>query len=369
MSYSFSNFLAACLFGLIGLSCVANGLAQHEELPQPPALTSRVLSPATVIERVAFASCYVPQFEQPGVWEIIAKRGPDLLILMGDNVYQAEEKAEPELRELREAYMQLSGESEFAELRAMAATFATWDDHDYGRNDAGADLPVRYQSEDLFEHVWPLPQETDDPRLGRDGIYHAAIFGPVGKRVQLLMLDTRFFRGPLGNPSSTMLGEAQWNWLAEELHKPAELRLLVSSIPVLSQREDAENWSRLISEQARLLRLLKGSNDVLILSGDSHYAALYRDSDSPDNGLTEFTSSSLNFPYPHERQAEVLKPDRHRLGGPFFDGNFGWLELDWASRQVAVSIYSTEGKLALQETIKFAGLPSESRAQPGERDN
>ncbi len=362
MEFLTRKSLAICILGLATLPCASQDLVEPDGLPQPPALTSRVLPPDTLIERIAFASCYVPQFEQPGVWKVVSERRPDLLVLMGDNVYQSEEKAQPELRELREAYLQLAQEAEFADLRAQAAVFATWDDHDYGRNDAGADLPVKYQSEELFEHVWPLPQKMTDPRKTRDGIFHAATFGPVGKRVQLLMLDTRFFRGSLDDPSSTMLGEAQWHWLAEQLHNPAELRLVVSSIPVLSIRDDAENWHRLSSERARLLGLLNTSNGVLILSGDSHYAAHYRDDDSLDFSLNEFTASSLNFPYPAERQAEVLKPDLLRQGQPFFGSNFGWLEIDWAERSVAISIYSAAGQLATQETIELVG----QRNEPGE---
>ncbi len=349
MGFIIKNSLAICVLGLATLPCAAQDLFESDELPQPPALTSRDLPPDTIIERIAFASCYVPQFEQPGVWKVISDRRPELLILMGDNVYQSEEKGEPELRELREAYMQLAQESEFADLRAQAAMFATWDDHDYGRNDAGADFPVRYQSEELFEHVWPLPQKTSDPRKARDGIFYAVIFGPVGKRVQILMLDTRFFRGALDDPLSTMLGEEQWHWLAEKLRDPAELRLVVSSIPVLSNRDDAENWHRLSSERARLLELLNASNGVVILSGDSHYAAHYRDDDSLGFSLNEFTSSSLNFPYPAERYAEVLKPDLLRQGQPYFDSNFGWLEIDWEKQNVAISIYSAEGQLGMQE--------------------
>ena len=356
MSYFSKKLVFAGLLLGVWFCSYAQDPAQHTALPQPPALTSRTISPDTLVQRIAFASCYVPQFEQPGVWEVIGERRPDILILMGDNVYQSEEKAEPELRELREAYMQLAQETEFSELRAKAATFATWDDHDYGRNDAGADLPVRYQSERLFEHIWPLPQKTVDPRIGRDGVFHAATFGPENRRVQVLILDTRFFRGSLEDPYSTMLGEAQWSWLAEELRRPADLRLVVSSIPVLSERDNAENWHRLVDEQARLLRLLKGSDGVVILSGDSHYAARYQDDESLDHRLTEFTSSSLNYPYPAEHQAEVLKPDRLRQGRPFFDANFGWLEIDWETRKVVITVFGVDGQLAIREAIDLTDL-------------
>ena len=177
---------------------------------QPDPLSSRPVDPDQRVERIAFASCYVPQFEMPEVWTTVAAHQPDVLVMMGDNVYQSEEKTEPELLELREAYTMLAAEKEFAGLREQAAVYAVWDDHDYGLNNAGAEMPVRFESEQLFEAVWPLPEDSD-PRTARDGIQHAVVLGPPGQRVQLLLLDTRFFRGPLETPqSSTMLGEDQW---------------------------------------------------------------------------------------------------------------------------------------------------------------
>jgi alkaline phosphatase D len=67
----------------------------------------------------------------------------------------------------------------------------------------------------------------------------------------VIVLDTRYFRGPLqkrakkiagegpyevsSNLSATMLGDAQWKWLEEQLKVPAKVRILVSSIQVVAQ--------------------------------------------------------------------------------------------------------------------------------------
>ncbi len=72
----------------------------------------------------------------------------------------------------------------------------------------------------------------------REGIYTSYMFGPTGKRVQLILPDHRWFRsGLIGNtevvpergpylpnpdPNATMLGAAQWEWLEAELKKPAD---------------------------------------------------------------------------------------------------------------------------------------------------
>ena len=134
------------------------------------------------------------------------------------------------------------------------------------------------------------------PRRSYPGVYGAwMIGGEDGKRVQIIMLDTRFFRSELKksdepgahgkeryipdpDPSKTMLGTDQWNWLEGELEKPADLRLLVSSIQVIADGHGWEGWKTLPAERDRLYALIEETNadNLIVLSGDRHSAALYR---------------------------------------------------------------------------------------------
>ena len=119
-------------------------------------------------------------------------------------------------------------------------------------------------------------------RRRREGVYHAEVFGPPGRRVQIILMDTRYFRGPLlRNPvkgpdagkyipntdrSVTMLGPAQWAWLSDQLSRPAELRLLISSIQVLAQDHGWERWMTLPHERTKLFNLIRstGAEGVLM---------------------------------------------------------------------------------------------------------
>lgn len=75
-----------------------------------------------------------------------------------------------------------------------------------------------------------LDEPADSPRRQQEGVYHSQTFGPDGKRAQIILLDTRYFRSPLkkvakekamiggtsvptDDESTTILGEAQWRWL------------------------------------------------------------------------------------------------------------------------------------------------------------
>ena len=90
---------------------------------------------------------------------------------------------DPALPELRAAYYRLARSEPFSAFRDDIPVLPVWDDHDYGRNDAGADFALREESEALFEDVWAL--DADDPRRGRPGVYEAVTVGGTGA-VELL---------------------------------------------------------------------------------------------------------------------------------------------------------------------------------------
>lgn len=178
---------------------------------------------------------------------------------MGDNVYGDQDwDGDADLGSLRQSYRKLSDRPEFRKLRSTVPMLTTWDDHDFGLNDAGGAFAFGHLSETIYERYWQVPPDV----TARPGVYDSRIVGPSGRRVQVILLDTRFFRSPwkrapyadLPSPlgkylpddrlDATMLGAEQWRWLEGELARPAELRLIVSSIQVLSEAHRFESWSR-----------------------------------------------------------------------------------------------------------------------------
>src|SRR5690606_21285898 len=139
-------------------------------------------------------------------------------------------------------------------LVATCPILATWDDHDYGVNDGDASYPRKAEAAKLMLDFFKVP--ADSPRRQHEGVYGAYRFGPEGKRVQVILLDARYFKSRpkpdlrseeekkrlniIGryvgdeDPKATVLGEEQWQWLEEQLRQPADVRLLVSSIQVVA---------------------------------------------------------------------------------------------------------------------------------------
>ena len=133
-----------------------------------------------------------------------------------------------------------------------------------------------------------------------------------------------------------MLGEAQWRWLEEQLHVPAEIRLIASSIQFISEFSGGEAWANLPLEKQRMLRLLEKTkaNGVIFLSGDRHWAELSRLDRPGTYPLFDLTSSALT--QTHKRGTPT--PNRHREGPTYHDANMGLIHIDWQKRGSAVTL-------------------------------
>jgi alkaline phosphatase D len=328
-----------------------------------PTLPWRTLAETTTLERIAFGSCLDQRWPQP-IWQGVLGARPQLFLMIGDNVYGYVRSAE--LRELKEAYAEQADQAELAEARRAIPFLAIWDDHDYGLNDAGAAFTPKAESARLFHEFWQMRPE---PRDG-GGIYYSRIYGPAGKRVQIIMLDTRTFRSDLkprgadfpypgkyspdDDPAKTMLGAAQWAWLEADLRQPAEIRLLVSSIQVLAEGHGQERWGNLPHERGRLLRLIAETQakGVILLSGDRHFGAFYKSTTAHSYPLVELTSSSLNRPRgpsKDSRTPELISEIYHRE-------NFGLITIDWTSAKVRLSLHSVAGEEVAAVPLSFDDL-------------
>ena len=143
-----------------------------------------------LLTRIAFGSCAKQDKPQP-IWDAVVEMQPQLFVLLGDNIYG--DTADMDV--LRAKYSLLGNQSGYRKLKQTCPVVATWDDHDYGADDSGANYPKKRESQQIFLDFFEAP--PDDPRRSHEGVYSASVFGPVGKQVQLILLDTRYFRSPL----------------------------------------------------------------------------------------------------------------------------------------------------------------------------
>jgi alkaline phosphatase D len=355
------------LVGLVTLVAVSLcGLPARAE--EPPLTT------------IAFGSCAKQDQPQP-IWQAVAATGPQLFVFLGDNIYGDTQ----DMDLLRRKWNQLAEQPGLQTLRKTCRVIGTWDDHDYGADDAGAEYPRKRESQQLFLDFLQVP--PNDPRRTREGVYSSQVFGPVGQRVQVILLDARYhrspqkkgfqpsepgegFRGkylPNTDPGVTVLGETQWAWLAEQLRVPAELRVIGSGVQVVPDEHGSESWGNFPNERSRLFRTIResGAQGAVLLSGDRHLAEIARlPVDHPDSvgyPLYDVTSSSLNAPSGNFTKAGVRfanEINSYRMGLTYFDVNFGTIQIDWSTPDpvVRLQVRDLEGGVVLQQRVKLSDL-------------
>jgi alkaline phosphatase D len=319
------------------------------------------------LTRVAIGSCRT-QREPAPILDAVLARDPDLFLYIGDNVYGDVWSLSPDMETLNEAYAELSEQDDFRRLASSVPIMATWDDHDYGMNDAGGSYYGKYGSEAIFETYWGM---EDHPIADRDGVYYAQVFGPPGQRVQIIMLDTRFFRSELTRtpnrnapgmeryvpseaPDQDMLGPEQWEWLASVLQEPADLRLLVSSVQVLADGHGLEAWRQLPRSQSRLYDTIarSGAEGVILVSGDRHLSALYRQEGITDYPLYELTASSLN----RSVRDESDEMSSNQLGAAYAKENFGEIDIDWERGTLRLTVLDSNAEIVREQRISFSEI-------------
>jgi len=324
------------------------------------------LQSAEPLREIIFGSC-LDKTEHPMLDRTLTLP-MDLFLFLGDNIYADT----TDMAVMRRKYDALKASRFFVGLRAKAPILATWDDHDFGANDAGASYALRRESQREFFN-W-LDEPADSARRKQEGVYDSRLFGPDNRRVQVILLDTRYFRSdlargehgakpsggpyvPKSDPTATLLGEAQWQWLAGELRKPAKLRLIVSSIQFVAEFGGSEAWANLPLEKRRFLDLIAATRTggILFVSGDRHWCELSRMDGPLGYPLYDLTASAMT--QRHLRGTPT--PNRFRfLPKTFHKANVGRLRIDWemTDPRLTLQILDTDGKVQIEHALALSDL-------------
>ena len=314
------------------------------------------------IQTIAFGSCANQDKDQSILYHVIDKQ-PQLYIYLGDNLYGNTE----DMSVLHAKYQQLAAKKEFQALRQQCAVLATWDDHDYGKNDAGRGYMMKEASKALFLDFWKEPGNSS--RYEHEGIYHAEYYHHGADTVQVILLDTRTFRSrlkysfirfakykndyrPNYSKKATILGQEQWLWLEKKLKKPASIRIMASSNQFGHEYNGYESWTNFPLEQERMLQVIQKTqaNGVVFISGDVHWGELSKLENPYTYPIFDCTSSGLTQTW-HKTEA-----NENRVGMVVPEANYGLIEIDWLNRSLFFKLFDEQDNLRLSEEIPFADL-------------
>jgi alkaline phosphatase D len=108
------------------------------------AFANNTLDLTKPLQRIAFGSCAM-QFKPQPIWDAIGKRAPDLFLFLGDNIYadyDGKNAFTSTEETLNREWRHLENEHHFSRFRKQVPIMATWDNHDYGKHDGGAEFEL-----------------------------------------------------------------------------------------------------------------------------------------------------------------------------------------------------------------------------------
>lgn len=309
--------------------------------------------------RFAFASCQQYEHGYYVAYRHMAREDLDLVVHLGDYIYEATwGRNLVRSHGADEAYTLADYRNRYAlyktdeDLRLAHASFpwlCTWDDHevdnDYA-NDRSQDLDppdefllrraAAYQA--YYEHM-PLPAWAK-PRGPAMRLHSAAGFGQLA---QFCVLDTRQHRShqvcaPSGrggstvvheeectarlDPTRTMLGRAQEQWLHESVGRSSARWNIVAQTTLMAQADRragsgadfwTDGWDGYPRARERLIASLATQrvSNPIVIGGDVHMSAVtdlkldFNAADSPP-AATEFVCPSITSHGPSVKRVELL---------------------------------------------------------------
>ena len=235
-------------------------------------------------------SCAFPypfMFWQAGdrefIFDVMAEHEKDFMIWMGDNVYYLNGEWRKR-QKMHQKNLRMRFNTHLDTFLKSCPQYATWDDHDFGDNNAGSKHRYKYAALEIFKQYW------NNPYAGLDTV--PGVFCHFSQKdADFFLLDARFHA-----KDSTMLGTAQTQWLQEQLKKStANFKFIVSGTQILADNPSGEDMGDYGNEREQLLDFLETEKitGVIFLSGDRHYGELMKMERETAYPLYEMTSSPL----------------------------------------------------------------------------
>jgi len=242
----------------------AVAIPAHAAIVTPPAAESAKV-------RIAFGTC----FHRWGLSNtkqvtVIRSRKPAAMLLYGDIAVQDRNN---HLGLHRADYLLRDFQPAWRDLAAGLPLYATWDDHDYFRND-GAGIPRGYTLADKQAVCDVFKQAWNNPSYGfgdeRRGVFLRTRIGPC----DVIMVDNRYFRK---NQDGSFLGEGQMKWLETQLLECKGPFIILSCGTMWSDyvSKGKDSWGRWDpAGRERIFKLIEKNRiaGVLLISGDRHGA-------------------------------------------------------------------------------------------------
>lgn len=167
------------------------------------------LSPRSV--RLGFVSCALDLLHRDDIWRRFDHVDPEAVLFLGDNVYADRtsfiNKRPADEKQQWERYVATRNRVLFYFQKKLRPVIATWDDHDYGSDNAGSEFVHKEAALKTFEIFFaqsPRPSLVSGPGVSKRWSAFGADF---------FLLDGRYFRDNSGRAEPKLFGDEQEGWL------------------------------------------------------------------------------------------------------------------------------------------------------------
>jgi alkaline phosphatase D len=315
----------------------------------PPAFSVATGS-CNYINEAAYDRPGTPYGSEHQIFTQINAQKPDLMIWLGDNTYLRE----PDWGTRTGIYHRYTHDRSLPELQPLLAStahYATWDDHDYGPNDADGSFVNKEITLEAFTNFW------GNPNFGLGGVPGCGTAFQYND-VDFILLDNRYHRTPNQCeqcPDRTILGAAQLKWLKEALAaSQAPFKLVGMGGQFLSTNVAHETYINLCpAERDSILSFIERENikNVVFLSGDRHFSELSQHTNAKGNAIYELTASSLTA---GSYRGAVKEQNAYRVEGTVVDvHNFAMMRFSGPRKErvLEISMYDKDGKVLWTKSI------------------
>lgn len=276
------------------------------------------------VTRIAFGSCNNQNDKQP-LWKDLEVTKPDLWIWGGDIIYADWERN----YDIVASYKKQKELPEYKAFADKTAVIGLWDDHDYASNDAGGRNPMKVENQ---KHLLDfLDEPLDSPRRTQEGIYTSYEIGEEGKKIKIILLDGRYFKGL--EADAPVLGNKQWEWFENEIRtSTAQMHLIMTGLSIFSPLLPySEEWWHWPGEVRRLLKIMNDykPQGAIFLTGDKHFGSIFR-----SNGQLEFLSSGMTHVI--DRRAWWYLGRKYPT--TYFGMNYGMIDIEWEGQTPLITL-------------------------------
>ncbi|MBK9293032.1 MAG: hypothetical protein IPM57_01055 [Oligoflexia bacterium] len=269
---------------------------------------------------IAITSCMDDSYEkeQKEQWQDLVSFKPDLILLIGDNVYVDKPINNISADDFWKRYVQVRQKLEIFRIKNLIPIVAVWDDHDYGKNNGDSSFKYKDEAKSVFDSFYS--QEDEKPFFENSfGVSsRLSIYG-----FNIFLLDNRSL-----NTKESIFGKDQKNWLFSALQMYQKPSFIINGMQFFGAYHEFESYERLTPDDFIDFRsqLKKVKTPFILISGDRHLTELMKLS-KQDVGQDsfEFTTSAIHaktYPSPWEKT-----PNPRIIHGEGGSLNYGILKI------------------------------------------